>query len=140
MRIRLAAALVLLVLMAPAVRAAPGLVLQRGPELQAWLYERKLEHRRQPVQILVRLCDVPRYENGCVSMPHDLRRAIEAEVAVRFGQHQRQPQRDRRQPGRAGDVAAAAEHGLRAAPAQRSARSRNGAGGKRESARGAERV
>lgn len=64
----------------------------------------------------------------------------ETQVAVGFGQHQRELEHDCREPGRAGDVSATAEDRLRPARSQRPPGGGNGASGEPDGAGSAHRV
>ncbi len=61
-------------------------------------------------------------------------------MAVRLGQDDRDPQRDRRQRDRAGDVAAGAHHRVRAQASQQTTRTRQRQRGAQKSAQRAQRV
>jgi hypothetical protein len=82
MRASSVAAIVILALTVPVARAAARPAQERGPQLQAWMYEKNLEHHGRQIQVLASLCEAPRYQNGCARMPDGLRHAIEAAVEV----------------------------------------------------------
>lgn len=81
---RLLLATIVLTATAHAAHADAGPVQEGGPRLQASMYERTLEGGESPLQVLVRLCEVPEFENRCEPMPDGLRHAIAGAVDLRI--------------------------------------------------------